>query len=50
VVPRTETEVILGFGSDATAVYAIPSTGGLETPPHALEEALEAQLARKPRP
>lgn len=50
VVPRTESEIILGFGEDETAVYRVPGTGGTETPPHALEAALEAQLAAKPMP
>lgn len=50
VVPRTESEIILGFGEGETAVYRVPSTGGTETPPHALEVALEAVLATKPKP
>jgi len=50
VVPRTELEVILGFGNDVTAVYTVPKTGGTETPPHALEAPLEAQLAARPGP
>ena len=50
VVPRTESEVILGFGNDVTAVYRVPGTGGTQTPPHALEAPLEAQLAAKPKP
>jgi hypothetical protein len=50
VVPRTETEVVLGFATGEAAVYTVPTTGGVETPAHALEAQLEVQLAAKPKP
>lgn len=50
VVPRTQSELILGFSREQTAVFRVPPTGGTETPPHALEAPLEAQLATKPKP
>lgn len=50
VVPRTQGEVILGFGDDETAVYRVPRTGGVVTPSHRLEAVLEARLKDRPRP
>lgn len=50
VVPRTQDEVILGFGDDETAVYRVPKTSGATTPAHPLESVLEGRLGDRPGP
>ncbi len=52
VVPRTQGEVIIGYGEgeeDATVVR-LPARGGTETAAHALQESLRAQLRARPVP
>ncbi len=51
VMPRTQGEVILGFGEqrDETAVYRVPSKGGTATPVHALEVSLSGELKAQPK-
>lgn len=52
VVPRTQTDVILGYGDGKkdAAMYRMPATGGTVTPPHPLEAELEARLEATPEP
>ena len=49
VVPRTATELILGFADGRVGVYTVPAAGGDAIARHPLADALDAALARRPR-
>lgn len=48
VVPRSATELVLGFADGRVGVYVVPASGGAPVPRHPLATALDAALARRP--
>jgi hypothetical protein len=49
IVPRTETDLILGYADGRVGVYSVPKSGGVPVPASPLAAAIDAVLAKRPR-